>query len=484
MDRREFVTASVATAALTGPIQAAAGVRTDGEASSVASALDRHLDRLAREDDLSGVFLLVRNGEVLLEKATGHASKAFNAPNSPDTRFNLGSIPKLFTSLAVMRYVQEGRLALDMTLAQALPEYPNSETARKIRLSQLLDHTSGLPNDLESHYGGLRTPRTVAEDMAVFVDKPLDFEPGSEFNYSNSGYVVLGRIMETLSGEDYFDQMRRTIFKPLGMTDTDFLRLDCVEPRMAVGHYRSTDTPGVWRNNYFDCAPRGSPAGGAYSTVRDLDRFARAFSAGELLAPKLTAIWTKGRRDYPKGRYALGVSEEFVNGKRILGHAGGHYGAAADLMIFDGLGYTFVYLSNSDVDAYWETNVFIKTLLAGSSPESRRYAFTRDVIRRAELDGADDAYAFVDLKRQKPREGVIDAAGYKRFNRNQGKEAMALFDLNARLFPKSLAALWARAEGLRAFGDKRDAIAAYRAFLALQPDDADATSRLRLLGAT
>ncbi|MBY0423698.1 MAG: hypothetical protein K2Q06_15445, partial [Parvularculaceae bacterium] len=168
--------------------------------------------------------------------------------------------------------------------------------------------------------------------------------------------------------------------------------------------------------------------------------------------------------------------------KRIVGHSGGHYGVAAELMMFEGLGYTFIYLSNSDVDAYWETNVFIKSLLVGESEESRRYAFTREAVRRAEEDGVDAAHAFALSKRRQLREGVIDAAAYKRFNRGEGEKALALFDLNVRLFPKSPSALWARAEGLRVFGEKRDAIAAYRAFLAVQPDDAEAVSRLRGLG--
>lgn len=482
MDRREFVAAGVAALAAHRPARASG--RASGGEARVAAALERHIDRLAREEDLSGVFLLSRHGEALFEQATGLAARAFNAPNTPDTRFNLASVVKLFTSLAIMRFVEQGRLSLDMTLAEALPDYPNAETAKKIRLSQLLDHTSGLPNDLQSHYGAVRTLRSVAEDIVPFARLPLDFAPGSEFNYSNSGYVVLGRIIEVLSGEDYYDHMRRTIFTPLGMTDTDFLRLDCVAPRMAVGQYRSTDTPGVWRNNYFDSAPRGSPAGGAFSTVRDLDLFARAWSAGGLLGPAMNAIWTKGRNDYPKGRYGLGVSEEFIKGRRIIGHAGGHYGVAADLNIFEGLGYTFTYLSNSDVDAYWETNVFIKTMLCGESAESRRYAFTRDVIRRAEdHDAAQALKVATSNAKMKPREGVIDAAGYKWFNRGEAKKALALFDLNARLFPASVAALWARAEGLRAFGDKRDAVAAYKAFLALQPGDADAMARLRSLGA-
>lgn len=481
MDRRTFVTSGLVVAASVGPVRAAPLAEDE---SRIAESLERRLDRLAREDDLAGAFLLTRGGRTLLEMSVGLASRSFNVPNTPAMRFNLASIGKLFTSLAIMRFVQNGRLSLDTTLAEALPDYPNAELAKKIRISNLLDHSSGLPNDLESHYGSVRVLRTLSEEIAGFAGRPLDFEPGSDFNYSNSGYVVLGRIIEAVSGQDYYEHMRSTIFAPLGMTDTEFLRLDCVSPNMAVGQYRSTDTPGVWRNNYFDSAPRGSPAGGAFSTIRDLDRFAQAFSSGALLNPQLMALWTKGRRDYPKGRYALGVSEEIVNGRRIVGHSGGHYGAAAELMIFDDLGYTFIYLSNSDVDAYWDTNVFIKTLLAGESEQTRRYAFTREVVRRAETEGADKAFKVAASKtRMKPREGVIDAAAYKWFNRGEGEKALALFNLNVRLFPDSPSAVWARAEGLRAFGDKRDAAAAYKAFLLLQPDDAEAKSRLSALGA-
>ncbi|MBY0422926.1 MAG: beta-lactamase family protein, partial [Parvularculaceae bacterium] len=302
----------LAAAISASPAKAALAGQSPPDEARVVAALEQRLDRLAREDDLSGAFLLARGGRVVLEKTAGLASLAFNAQNTLDTRFNLASVGKLFTSLAVMRFVDSGRLSLDTTLAEALPDYPNPETAKKIRIAQLLDHTSGLPNDLESHYGSVRSLHSVADDIAPFAGKPLDFEPGAKFNYSNSGYIVLGRIIEVLSGEDYFDHMRRAVFAPLGMNDTEFLRLDAISPRMAVGQYRSTDQPGVWRNNYFDSAPRGSPAGGAFSTTRDLLAFANAYSAGALLSPRLMAVWSAGRHDYPKGRYALGVSEEIV----------------------------------------------------------------------------------------------------------------------------------------------------------------------------
>ncbi len=316
------------------------------------------------------------------------------------------------------------------------------------------------------------------------MNDPLEGPPGV-FAYSNDGYVVLGALVEKLTGRDYYDHVRETIFRPLGMKDTDFYRVDEVVPNLAIGYTRDLERPGAWRNNLLVTGVRGGPAGGGYSTVDDLLAFADALRANRLMSAAMTREWTRGRFDYAHGRYGYGCSEEVVGGHRIVGHSGGHFGIACELMIFQDLGWTMIVLTNGEVDGFWDVSAYGKQLLAGENDRIADYLFTRglaETVARAGVGAGQAAYAARPAGRR-ARESVIDTLGLKALHKGRPDAALALLRFNLLTFPDSSGAVWSYAEANRVAGRPDAALAAYRDYLKREPGDADAARRIAALTA-
>jgi D-alanyl-D-alanine carboxypeptidase len=243
--------------------------------------LTTSLDSLAKADKFSGVAVLAKNGAPVFQRAYGMADRERSVANNPETAFNLGSINKIFTQIAILQLRAAGKLDLDSTLATYWPDYPNREVARKITIRQLMRHTSGIGGNIfDPPVGGKRNDiRTLKDYLPLFVNQPLAFEPGTRNAYSNAGYVVLGLVIERLSADDYYTYVREHIFKPARMTRTGSFVVDSLPPNTAIGYTRGdedapTTTP--LRPNSQDLPGRGSSAGGGYSTAQDLVKFVQA----------------------------------------------------------------------------------------------------------------------------------------------------------------------------------------------------------------
>ncbi|HKS23526.1 MAG TPA: serine hydrolase domain-containing protein, partial [Thermoanaerobaculia bacterium] len=282
---------------------------------SIVLSLQQIVDRAVADGKFSGVVLLAKDGQQQF-------AHAYGAGNNVDTKFNLGSINKLFTQVAIAQLAEGGKLSLDDTVRKVLPDYP-SPVADKITVRQLVEFRSGLGDFFGPEY--LATPpskiRTLRDYLPLFVDKPLLFEPGTQQRYSNAGYIVLGLIIERLSGQTYYDYVREHIFKPAGMRDTDSYAIDEKVPNRA--------TP-VTKRGELQMPGRGSSAGGGYSTAGDMLRFANALSANKLVSPKWTDWVFKGPQ-------------------HNLGVAGGAPGINASLSIEPP--YTLIVLANIDPPA-------------------------------------------------------------------------------------------------------------------------------------
>lgn len=306
--------------------------------------------RLVAADRFSGAVLVAKDGMPLCQMAAGPANRAWRAPNRLGTRFNLASMTKMFTAVAVAQLVEQGKLTFDETVGRILPDYPNREVAVRVTVRHLLTHTSGLAGadrTAERLLATLRRgARTVGEHLAAFAADPLQAEPGSRFEYSNDGYVLLGAIIEKVSGRDYYDYIREHVFRPAGMSDSDFYELDGDPPDVATG---LMDAPhGARRSNALFVGVKGMPAGGAYSTVGDLLKFERALRAHRLLNPKTTALlWTGSPQN---ARYGGGFEISRYNKARIIGHGGGWFGVTNRMEFYPDLGYAVVILSNYDSD--------------------------------------------------------------------------------------------------------------------------------------
>src|ERR1043165_9673037 len=299
-----------------------------------AESLQAIADRARADGKFSGVVMLAKDGQPVLERAyNGHRI---------DTKFNLGSINKIFTKVAIGQLAAAGKISLSDTVRKHLPDYP-SPIADKITIEQLIPFRSGLGDFFGPEYLAAPPPkiRKLADYLPLFVDKPLLFEPGTDERYSNAGYIVLGLIIERVSRQSYFDYVLEHIYKPAGMKDTDSYQIDEKVPNRA--------TPTTKRGE-LQMPGRGSSAGGGYSTAHDLLRFSKALSANKLLPPKWTD-WV------------------FHGPEHNLGVAGGAPGINATLLIEPP--YTLVVLANQDPPAAEEIARAARPLLGVRGPQQR-----------------------------------------------------------------------------------------------------------------
>jgi len=325
--------------------------------TSVAKEIDSYLSSLVAENKLSGAVLVAKDGVPVASKAAGIANKATGAPITLNSKFNLGSMNKMFTAVAIAQLAQAGRLSFNDPISKHLPDYPNKEVAGKVTIHHLLTHTSGMGLYWNEKFMAQREKLlTVAAHLPLFVNDPLSFAPGEKFQYSNSGYMVLGAIIEKVSGQDYYSYVQEHIYKLAGMTDTGFYEPGKEIPNLAIG-YTKMGMDGKpleeVRDNTNTREVRGGPAGGGYSTVGDLVKFHTALRSYKLLNEEYTKLVTTGKVEAggPMGRYAYGLSDKIFNGKHIVGHNGGSGGIAANFEMYPELGYTSVMLMNTDPPA-------------------------------------------------------------------------------------------------------------------------------------
>lgn len=311
------------------------------------------MEDLVARGELSGVVLVARDDEVAWETAAGQANRESSLPNRMDTKLNLGSMNKMFTAVAILQLVEERKVALDDTIADHLPDYPNGEVAGSVTIHQLLTHTSGLGDVFTAAFGAdPHAYRSNADYLPLFVDEPLLFAPGSGWSYSNAGYVVLGLIIERVSGQTYDAYVRERVFEPSGMEDTAAHDVEDADPDLAIG-YTTLDIEGnelgVLRANTALLPGRGFAAGGGYSTAGDLLRFRTALLSNVLLDPESTALLLTGKVDMSeRARYAYGFIDRTDAGQRAVGHTGGAPGICSFLWTYPETGWTVIVLSNSD----------------------------------------------------------------------------------------------------------------------------------------
>ena len=314
----------------------------------IAARADALVTHLVNAEAFSGAILIAKDGKPVYERAAGMASRAWGVPNRVDTKFNLASIGKMFTAVAIAQLVEQGKLHYDDTVGTILPDYPNKPVAEKVRVSHLLSHTSGL-SDKDSGERGVfaRRYRAVSNYLPTFANFDPAFEPGKKFLYSNAGYNLLGAIIEKASGQSYYDYMRDHIFKPAGMNNTDNYDLDTDVPNLACGYMSEPD--GRRRNNIYRLPVRGIPCGLGYSTAPDMLKFDIALRNHTLLREQsLKELWTPRIDNKRSGQYGYGCQIRNYAGTRVIWHGGGFGGVTNQFEMYPELGYTVVILNNID----------------------------------------------------------------------------------------------------------------------------------------
>jgi CubicO group peptidase (beta-lactamase class C family) len=245
------------------------------------------LEGQTKADEFSGVVLIAKDSRILFHEAYGLADRDKKIPNRKDTKFNLGSINKNFTRVAIHLLARQGRLSLDDPIKKFLPDYPNAQAAEKVTVRHLLNMTSGIGDFFGSSFDA--TPkekiRTLQDYLPLFADLPLEFEPGTDNRYSNGSYIVLGLIIEKVSGVDYYAYVRENIFKPCGMLNTDSFARDDDAPNLALGYTLEGGQGGARILNHATLPGRGSSAGGGYSTAEDMLKYALALKDKKVFLP-------------------------------------------------------------------------------------------------------------------------------------------------------------------------------------------------------
>ena len=301
--------------------------------AELVAAVDQRMQAAAKADRFSGAVLIAENGKVLLDTAYGLADRDAKTPNTTDTQFRFGSMGKMFTAVSIMQLAQAGKLDLTAPIGRYLPGYPNRDIAEKVTVNNLLTHTGGTGNIFGPEFDAHRLELKDSKDyVALYGARPPRFAPGAQYEYSNYGFMLLGRIVETVSGGPYDDYIAGHIFKPAGMTATGNQPETVRLPKRATG-YMTRKGQIV---SAADTLPwSGTPAGGGYSTVGDLAKFAEALMTDRLMDAAHTKLLTDGGFTGADGkfwRYDFGAPTG--DGRRFYGHSGGAPGMSGELRIF------------------------------------------------------------------------------------------------------------------------------------------------------
>ncbi len=331
------------------------GPKVTGRVSrqELSAAIDARVRFAAERDDFSGVVLVMKDGEVIYQRLVGEADKAAHAAVTAATRFNIGSMGKSFTAVAIGQLIDQGRLSLDTRVIDVLPDYPNREAARKTTIRHLLSHQAGLGMLFERPGWDwkLRYER-MSELLPLFAVAPNDFEPGTRAAYSNEGFIVLGAIVEKLSGQSWYDYVQANVLDRAGMASTGNLTDDPAIPDRAIGYRFGDDDPlgfGARSPNWDTLSWRGNACGGQFATAADMIRFLQALKAGKLLRPETAAQFVArsgGERDY-----GLGFEHfDLPGGRTLVGHGGGGpaSGVNSDAKMIWETGYAYAVMGNYD----------------------------------------------------------------------------------------------------------------------------------------
>ena len=343
------------------PDEAAASWKLKPVTSTAATEKDRlqeidsYLKRMGDADIFSGAIVIAREGKPVFAHGYGYADREKKIPNTVETPFFSASVIKLFTGLAIGQLVEQGKLSYDDPLAKFLPDFPDPESARKIRIKHLLSHTSGLGDYLgtQAYREALDQMVSVKARIDILPRKPPAFEPGTKMLYSNMGYELLGRVIELVTGQDYYDYMQKHVFAPAGATSASFP----LQPKIGVAAvpmaypYDFTSSKGTlkdFENKFGENARRGSAAGNALVSALDLIKLSNAMRDGRIVKPETFRLHSSAKPELGSPNYGYGFIAGPYFGRPFVGHNGRAPGECNEFGELRDTPYTIVVLSNVD----------------------------------------------------------------------------------------------------------------------------------------
>ncbi len=324
--------------------------KNEEEMFSNLEELHQYLLKKTEGNTFSGTVLIAKDGNPTFQRAYGYASKRFEVPNKLDTKFNLGSLNKSFTTVAILQLVEDGKISIDDPIGKYLDIFPQ-DIAEKVTIQHLLNMKSGWGDYWGNEYylSHQNSLRTIGDYMEFIKDIPLNFEPGTNFQHCNTGFEVAGAIIEKISGMDYFKYIRKNIYEASGMKNTDSYNRDGPVKNLAVGYtnMNSNDPKGKtyqWENSYI-LSPRGTPSGGGYSTAEDMLKYDQALRNNRLIG--------KDYMNFMNNRIQGNIGDPHTP-RKTSKFAGGAPGMSA-LLARDLInGYTVIVLSNYDFPSAME----------------------------------------------------------------------------------------------------------------------------------
>jgi len=471
-----------------------AAVETRSFAQTKAKKIDELMTLYHKYGQFNGVILVAERGRVLHERAFGQANLEWGIPNTLDTKFEIASMTKPMTALIIFQLLEEGKIRLDGKISDYIPYYPR-ETGAKITVDQLLNHTSGLQQDIAFSDNANDIPPIVTkinadllsndELVRLIAARPLRFEPGSDYGYSSDAYAVLGAIIEHVTGKSYWQALAERILKPAGMTETVPALLTPLGPKRASG-YRQSFT-GI--ENAMHIA--ATPAGGLYSTARDLHRWERALY-GTSLASQRSKDHLFALRKVVTA-YGWKTAEEEWAGKKhkVLRTTGGLPGFVNLLLRVPEQERVVILLSNIRGSVYRLDDIAaaVNRILDAAPYEMPKRSIADTILPIIEQSGVTAALTQFEQMRARPAEyslseSEMNSLGYYLLNTRKAIDAaVAVFRLNVEAFPASANAYDSLGEAYMVKGDKELAIRNYQRSLELNPENTNAVEMLKKLRA-
>lgn len=319
--------------------------------------LSAYVDRLASRGVFSGAVLFADEQGVLYQSAKGMADLRFQVPNNVDTRFNLASMNKMFTAISILQLAQANKLSLQDKLVRYVdPSLFAAADFQHITLQQLLSHTAGLgwpefPDQQHQQFRQLQQYRPLLKHL------PLSAKPGSRYMYSNEGMLLLGMVIEQVSGLSYDDYVQRNIYAKAGMMASGNFDIDGVTPNLAMGYTYSAPLQSM-QSNWFVHGVKGNAAGGGYSTIGDLYKFAKVLTGYQLLSAELTDAALSAKPELNARSYGYGFSVRRGSNGVVVGHGGDFIGISSGLRIYRDKGFVLIVLANQ---SFASDPVFAKT---------------------------------------------------------------------------------------------------------------------------
>lgn len=448
-------------------------------AQSKVDKIDKLISAYAEYGKFNGSVLVADKGNVIYKKGFWLAEMEWNIPNQPDTKHRLGSITKQFTAMLIMQLVEQGKLKLNVPISTYLPDYPK-KNGDVITIHHLLTHTSGTPNmtSFPQFWNDIMPKFYTPQQLVnLFADSTLQFKPGERFDYSNSGYIVLGYIIEKVTGKSYEQMLQDNIFTPLKMNNTGYDHLRTIIKNRASGYEKNGRF--YINANFIDMSVPYS-AGSMYSTVEDLYLWDQALYSNQLLKKEnMDLLFTKHISGGPNYYYGYGWNiDEMQLGnttERIatVGHGGGINGFNTQITRILSDRSFIVLLNNTGGAPLNEMTNAIAAILYDKTYDLPKNSVAYSVADKMDKDGIQPALDYYKTIKDSQgfylNEREMNITGYQFLQGGKAKEAAAIFKLNVQAFPKSWNVYDSYGEALLALGNKTEALENYKQSVRLNP---------------